>query len=145
MLFAVQLRRLLDPASQDAMEGHAESDDKPMLLWVRLVPPATQGWGTIEGAVVLIPHREGSVTGNAPRDGAGPRLEVTAPTGIDEMGLSLVHERFAWLADHGVEVEVLRDQRPQAPRPVPARKTEDVPLRVCSPAVAARLAYPARV
>src|SRR5262245_17116976 len=106
MVFAVQLRRLMGPTSQDALEGHAESDDKPMLLWVRLVPPATQGWGTVEGAVVLKPPPHEANKEDVPPAGTRARLEVTVPMGIDEIGLSSVRERFAWLGDHGVEVEV---------------------------------------
>lgn len=143
MVVAVQLRRLLRPGAQEAVEGRAVGDDRPMLLWARLVPPASQPWGAVEGVVVLLPPpRDADAAGQA-RSGGGARIEVTVPLEADDTAISVVRERLGWLADHGLELEVLRDQGTVSSQRAASRKSEDVPLRVCSPAVAARLAYPA--
>ena len=142
MMVAAKLRRLLGPVTPQVVEGCVGSDDKGVLLWVRLVPPAARGWGTIEGAVLLTADAVETITDDARGASPGARLEVTVPAASDEVDLTRVREQLAWLADRGIDVRVSGGQRPRERPHLALARSEDITLHVASPAVAYRLASP---
>jgi hypothetical protein len=147
MMVAAQLRRLLGPVGHKPAGGRVRSDDEAVLLWVRLVPPAARGWGTLEGAVLLTSYTAEVITDDARGAGPGARLEVTVPAAVDEVAFASVRQRFAWLSDRGVDVEVSRGQRPpKLPRrQLALPSNEEITLHVESATVASRLARPGQL
>ena len=88
-------------------------------FWARLLSPRARAGAELLRTDFLTPYAAATLAEDAVRAGRGARLELTLGTGTDDASLHRVREQFAWLAQHGVEVDVARGE-PSA-TPVPSR------------------------
>jgi len=88
-------------------------DAEPVTLIARLV------WrrGEVVRAGTFTPYDVETIAAEALRIGRGARLEVTLPGEADDATVGAARAGFAWLADHGVRVEVGRQHERAAGHP----------------------------
>jgi acyl carrier protein len=96
-----------------------------VFVWTRM-SPAAQHRASLERAVWLTPYVAQEIAEDALGAGRGTRLELWLPVGTDDVTVGLVVERFAWLAERGIQV-IVRRGRPAGDRrePVPAKTTSN--------------------
>jgi len=103
----------------------ARSGVAPLEAWARVVSSRGEASGEIQRVGLLTPYTAEMIAEDALRAGRGARLEVAVPPDLSDAGLAQVQDEFAWLGEHGVQVNVRRDQHlgPQrAARPPAARR-----------------------
>ena len=98
---------------QHAAETPAE--DEPAFVWVTLL--SARGRGELQRGGRLTPYSAEAIVGDALRGGPGSRLDVSVAVDSSDAALEGVRERFAWLAERGVQVSIRRGDRSAARYP----------------------------
>src|SRR5262245_25681822 len=81
----------------------------PAYVWARVLPQRPDGVD-LQRAGWLTPYTAETIAEDALRAGRGTRLEVTLPSGASDATVAQLQDDFAWLAGHGVQVSVRRQQ-----------------------------------
>jgi acyl carrier protein len=86
-------------------------------FWARLLSPRARPGAELLRTDFLTPYAAATLAEDALRAGQGARLELSLPSDAPDMDLKRVRDQFAWLGEHGVDVEVAR----HAPSARPSR------------------------
>ena len=88
------------------LRARSAAAGEPVFVWVRLVP--ARGRGELQHGGLLTPYSAEAIVADALRSGPGSRLDVRVGRDAGDVELSEIRDRFAWLAERGVQVSIHR-------------------------------------
>jgi len=97
-------------------EAETRTEEPPLHIWARIVPPIGKGGSTLHRADWLTPYAAESIAADALRAGRGARLDVTVAASATVADLAGVREQFVRLVNQAVKVSVRHDDQPRAQR-----------------------------
>jgi acyl carrier protein len=104
------------------VQAHVDAEIRramtPATIWARVFRPAGEA-PMLERGGPLTPYTAETLADDVLRTGPGARLEVTVTGASDDGAIERVRGQFAWLAQHGVEVQVNGASEPGRHRPHP--------------------------
>jgi len=95
-------------------EAETRTEEPPLHIWARIVPPIGKGGSTLHRADWLTPYAAESIAADALRAGRGARLDVTVAASATVADLAGVREQFVRLVNQAVSIR--RDDQPRAQR-----------------------------
>ena len=95
-------------------EAETRTEEPPLHIWARIVPPIGKGGSALHRADWLTPYAAETIAADALRAGRGARLDVTVAASATVADLAGVREQFVRLVNQAVSIR--RDDQPRAQR-----------------------------